>query len=109
VRPGETADLAAVRWIRGSPDGSPSGDPPLQVVALDDSTFVIRQGKQVHVEAPFLYLLLGTDAALLHDTGATAEAERSPIRRTVDGLLEDRQLRILVTHSQVVPQRCRPS
>jgi hypothetical protein len=44
------AGLAAVRWIHGSPDGEPSGDPPLQVVALDDSTFVIRQGKQVHEE-----------------------------------------------------------
>jgi hypothetical protein len=54
VRPGKTADLAAVRWIHGLPDGGPSGDPPLQVVALDDSTFVIPQGKQVHVEARFL-------------------------------------------------------
>jgi hydroxyacylglutathione hydrolase len=89
VRPGETADLAAVRWIHGSPEGSPSGDPPLQVVALDDSRFVIRQGKHVQVEAPFLYLLLGTEAALLHDMGATAEAERSPIRRTVQSCARD--------------------
>jgi hypothetical protein len=34
---------------------------------MDDSTFVIHQGKQVHVEQPFLYLLLGTEAARLHD------------------------------------------
>ena len=35
---------------RRSPDGSPSDDLPLQVVVLDDSTFVSCQGKQVHVE-----------------------------------------------------------
>jgi hypothetical protein len=47
---------------------------------------VIRQGKQVHIEAPFLYLLLGTDCSAprrrCSTTRATAEAERSPIRRT---------------------------
>jgi hypothetical protein len=41
--PEETADLAAERWIHGSPDSSPSGDPPLQVVSLDDSTLLIRR------------------------------------------------------------------
>ncbi len=56
------------------------------------------QGQPVPVAAPLLYLLLGTEAALLHDTGATA-AERSPIRRTVAEVLEGRQRRILVTHA----------
>jgi hydroxyacylglutathione hydrolase len=94
-----TIDLAAVRWIHGSLHCDPSPDPPLQVVAVDDETFVIRQSKCVNYEAPFLYLLLGTDTALLHDTGATAEADRFPIRRTVEDLIAGRSLRILVTHS----------
>jgi len=34
-----------VRWIHGSPDLLASGDPPLKVVALDNSTFVIRNGR----------------------------------------------------------------
>jgi len=58
VGPGETAALAAARWIRGAPDGS---------------TFLIRQGQPVSVAALFLYLLPGSEVALLHDTGATAE------------------------------------
>jgi hypothetical protein len=33
------------------------------------------QGQPVPVAAPFLYLLLGIEVALLHDTGATAAAE----------------------------------
>ena len=95
----ETSDLAAVRWIHGAPDCTDATDPPLHVVAVDDDTFVIRQSKCVHFEAPFLYLLLGTERALLHDTGATAEGDAFPIRRTVEDLIGDRPLRIVVTHS----------
>jgi glyoxylase-like metal-dependent hydrolase (beta-lactamase superfamily II) len=94
-----TSDLATVRWIHGAPDCDRSSDPPLQVVAADDDTFVIRQSKCVDHEAPFLYLLLGTETALLHDTGATADADLFPIRRTVDALIDRRPLRIVVTHS----------
>ena len=95
----ETNDLAAVRWNHGAPDCDRSTDPPLQVVAADDDTFVIRQSKCVNFEAPFLYLLLGTETALLHDTGATADADLFPIRRTVEDLIAGRSLRIVVTHS----------
>jgi hydroxyacylglutathione hydrolase len=95
----ETTDLAAVRWIHGTPDCDHSTDPPLQVVAADDHTFVMRQSKCVNFEAPFLYLLLGTEMALLHDTGATADADLFPIRSTVEDLIAGRSLRMVVTHS----------
>jgi hydroxyacylglutathione hydrolase len=95
----DTTDLREVRWIHGSPDCEGSSDPPLQVVASGDDTFAIRQSKCVDFEAPFLYLLLGTERALLHDTGATADAERFPIRRAVDELIEGRGLALTVTHS----------
>jgi len=57
--------------------------------AHDDHTFVLRQNKAVHYEAPFLYLFLGNDRALLLDTGATADAELFPLRDTVDSILAD--------------------
>jgi hydroxyacylglutathione hydrolase len=95
----ETTDLDAARWIHGALDCGSAADPPLQVVAVDDDTFVIRQSKCVHFEAPFLFLLLGTDLALLHDTGATADADEFPIRRAVEELIGDRSLRVVVTHS----------
>ena len=69
------------------------------MVAVDGDTFVIRQSKCVDFEAPFLYLLLGTDMALLHDSGATADADLFPIRRTVEDLIAGRSLRLVVTHS----------
>lgn len=99
-------DLADVRWIHGAPDDGLSTDPPIQVVAADDDTFVLRQSKSVDFEAPFLYLLFGTETVLLHDSGATADPGRFPIRRTVDALIETRQQalggrrpRLIVTHS----------
>jgi hydroxyacylglutathione hydrolase len=94
----EATDLAAVRWIHGAPDCDRSTDPPLQVVAVDEDTFVIRQSKCINFEAPFLYLLLGKEVALLHDTGATADADLFPIRHTVEGLIGRRSLRITHSH-----------
>jgi glyoxylase-like metal-dependent hydrolase (beta-lactamase superfamily II) len=95
----EATELDAVKWIHGSPDCERSTDPPLQVVAVDDDTFVIRQSKCVSFEAPFLCLLVGSERALLHDTGATADTDPFPIRRTVDELLGGRQLELTITHS----------
>ncbi len=81
------ADLD-VRWIHGSRSPKGGGDPPIQVHASDPHTFVLRQSKAVHYEAPFLYLFCGNDRALLLDTGATADPERFPLRATVDQVLE---------------------
>ncbi|HMD95645.1 MAG TPA: MBL fold metallo-hydrolase [Trebonia sp.] len=79
--------LGGVRWIHGSPPGGPA-DPLVQVLAVDDATFILRQGKDVNYEAPFLYLLCGEDRAVLFDTGAVAEGGGA--RETVDGLLSER-------------------
>lgn len=67
--------------------GSGSDDPALRVVRHRADTVVLRQGKSVHFEAPFLFLLLGRERALLLDTGATDDAEDFPLRATVDHLL----------------------
>lgn len=76
-----------VTWISGSPS-SRRTDPPLQVHAFDPETFILRQSMSVHREAPFLYLLLGSDRALLLDTGGTADSTRFPLRATVDALID---------------------
>src|SRR5205807_8502890 len=76
-----------VRWIHGS--AGPNTDPPIQVHTHDPHTFVLRQNKAVHYEAPFLYLFCGNDRALLLDTGATADPDLFPLRATVDTLLVD--------------------
>jgi glyoxylase-like metal-dependent hydrolase (beta-lactamase superfamily II) len=77
-----------VRWIHGSPSAKHNTDPDIQVHAHDEHTVILRQNKAVDYEAPFLYLLFGNARAVLIDTGATAEPEFFPLRRTVDALIE---------------------
>lgn len=97
-----TADpLAGVRWIHGSPPGGPA-DPRVQVLRLDDDTFILRQSKDLNYEGPFLFLLCGTERALLLDTGAVPDGG---VRETVDILLSGRSAadapgyRLVVAHT----------
>jgi len=83
-----------VEWIHGTRRPGGSADPPIQVHTVDPDTFVLRQSKSVHYEAPFLYLFCGDERALLLDTGATADPSDFPLRTTVDGLLAERQRRL---------------
>ncbi len=62
---------------------------PLEVTRLSASTIQLRQPKAAHWEAPFLFLLFGSERALLLDTGATADTERLPLRETVDDLIAE--------------------
>ncbi|HET6202408.1 MAG TPA: MBL fold metallo-hydrolase [Planctomycetota bacterium] len=95
-----------VRWIRGSADCATNADPPIQAHRYDEATWILRQSKCVHFEAPFLYLLLGKEKAFLQDTGATASEEKFPVRETVERMVEDWRkarglgpLELVVTHS----------
>lgn len=97
----ESDPLAGVRWIHGSPPGGPA-DPKVQVVRVDDDTFILRQSKDLNYEAPFLYLLCGAERAILLDTGAVPGGG---VRETVDSLLGDRErdrepgYQLVVAHS----------
>lgn len=76
-----------VAWIHGTRTKTDT-EPQIQVHAYDEHTYLLRQSKAVHYEAPFLYLLFGNDRAVLFDTGATPDAAVFPLRETVDGLVE---------------------
>ncbi|HXY73294.1 MAG TPA: MBL fold metallo-hydrolase, partial [Actinomycetota bacterium] len=78
-----------VHWIHGSPRGTRNTDPAFQVHRYDPHTYVLRQSKALGPpEAPFLYLLFGTDRAVLFDTGASKKTDDSPLRETVDEVME---------------------
>jgi glyoxylase-like metal-dependent hydrolase (beta-lactamase superfamily II) len=73
-----------VTWM----DGTGPTEPLVQVHALDEHTFVLRQSLAVHYEGPFVFLLLGNTGALLIDSGATVEPETWPLRATVDRIID---------------------
>jgi glyoxylase-like metal-dependent hydrolase (beta-lactamase superfamily II) len=89
------------RWNHGAPDCAGSADPPFQAHWFDARTCIVRQGKCVTFEAPFLFLLFGRDAAMLVDTGGEPDAGGDiPLRQTVEALLAERPpLPLVVAHS----------
>lgn len=76
-----------VAWNHGAKPAA--SEPTIQVHAFDPHTFILRQSKWVSREAPFLYLFLGNERALLFDTGATKDAAKCDVRGAVDGVLAE--------------------
>jgi hydroxyacylglutathione hydrolase len=101
----EAGTLPAV-WIRGAANCNQNADPPLQVHAYNSNLTILRQNKCLNFEGPFIYLLFGTQKALLLDTGATASAATFPLRKTVEELLtahygaaQRPQIQLIVAHT----------
>ena len=70
-------NLADVQWIHGSPNCESSRTESnyleWQKVQYGAGSYVFRQNKCSNYEAPFVYLFVGDERALLIDTGATEE------------------------------------
>jgi hydroxyacylglutathione hydrolase len=64
--------------------GTCATDPPLQVHAYNEDTYILRQSKCTNFEGPFIYLLFGQDKVLELDTGAGG----IPIQATVQGIID---------------------
>jgi hydroxyacylglutathione hydrolase len=91
-----------VHWNEGAPDCKLTPQDPLQVHTYESQTFILRQSPCANFEANFLYLLLGSDKALLIDTGAVADAKAMPLAKTILELLPDKdhkKLPLLVAHT----------
>jgi len=99
---GDASSLAEKAWNRGSEDCSKNHDPAIEVYQFDADTYILRQNKCVHFEAPFIYVLFGKHTVFVQDTGATADPDQFPLYDTVRGLVAQRnqqEVKILVTHS----------
>lgn len=83
---GSASGSLEVRWIHGSPSRRRRTDPHWQVHRYRDDTVILRQSKDDTFEAPFTFLLLGDERALLLDTGAVDD---DWLRRTVDELIAE--------------------
>jgi len=70
-----------LQWNIGAGDCKASPQPPLQVHAYETQTFILRESPCADPEANFLYLLIGSEKALLIDTGAVADPSKMPLAR----------------------------
>ncbi|HWY24346.1 MAG TPA: MBL fold metallo-hydrolase, partial [Nevskia sp.] len=94
--------LQELHWNQGAADCKASPQPPIEVHAYDPRSFVLRENLCATFEGPFIYLLIGTDKALLIDTGDVADAQRMPLAQTVLKLLPGEgqtRLPLLVAHT----------
>lgn len=90
-----------VHWNDGSSDCSRNPQPPIQVHRYNASTFILRENLCATYEAPFIYLLIGKNKALLIDTGAVTDAKTMPLAQTVMSLLatEGAKVPLMVVHT----------
>ena len=91
-----------VHWNEGASDCSATPQQALQVHQYEPQTFILRQNLCADFEANFIYLLIGSDKALLIDTGAVADPKAMPLAKTVLELLPNKdheKLPLLVAHS----------
>jgi hydroxyacylglutathione hydrolase len=94
--------LAQWVWIHGAKDCASNTDPAIEVLEFDAASYILRQNRCVHPEAPFVFVLFGEQTVLVQDTGATADPSRFPLFDTVLSLIERRgrgMSSIIVVHS----------
>lgn len=84
-------------WNHGSEDCATNSDPAIEVYAHSPTSFILRQSACLSYEAPFMYVFIGADRALLVDTGATEDAAAFPLYESVRSLIGAKEL--LVVHS----------
>jgi glyoxylase-like metal-dependent hydrolase (beta-lactamase superfamily II) len=88
----------AERWI----DGTDEKEPQVQVQRYDADTFVLRQSIRTNFEGPYLYLLFGTDRALLLDSGAGGLEIRPHVDAVIQRWLREHKrasISLVVAHS----------
>src|SRR6266704_1702455 len=91
-----------VHWNEGTEDCTAAPQALLQIHTYEPQTFILRQNPCANPEANFLYLLIGSQKALLIDTGAVAESNKMPLAQTVLSLLpvkDSVRLPLLVVHT----------
>ena len=96
-----------VHWNEGASDCKATPQAPLQVHAYEPQTFILRQSPCASFEANFLYLLIGSDKALLIDTGAVADPKEMPLAKTILELLPDKDQQKASTPGGAYPQTYR--
>jgi len=88
-----------VKWSEGAGDCQKNPQPPLQIHGYNAQTFILRESLCATYEGPFLYLLVGSQRALLIDTGAVRDAREIPLAQTVRRLLPQSDFPLTVVHT----------
>lgn len=91
-----------MHWDPGAENCAAQPHAPLEAHQYDPGTWILREDLCSTWEAPFMYLLIGSQKALLIDTGDVADPKQMPLAMAVMGLLPASgkgRLPLLVVHS----------
>ena len=94
--------ISKVSWNHGSPNCDTNKEPPIEVYEHDPQSFIIRQNKCLTFEAPFIYVLAGSQKILVLDTGAISSKTEFSLYAELKKILGEEQLsnkEMLVVHS----------
>jgi len=75
-------------WNHGARFCLFNNDPAIEVYQYNETSFILRQNKCLHYEAPFIYVLFGEHSVFVQDTGATASPSDFPLYQVVMALVE---------------------
>jgi hydroxyacylglutathione hydrolase len=92
--------VLAASWYAG--DSTCAGRPDFQVHRYNEDFYILRQAACTNYEKPFLYLLFGSERALLLDTGAGKVDVAGTVQRLIDAWLTRRgrsSIELVVAHS----------
>jgi glyoxylase-like metal-dependent hydrolase (beta-lactamase superfamily II) len=91
-----------VHWNEGASDCSATPQDSLQAHKYEPQTFILRQSPCASFEANFVCLLIGSDKALLIDTGAVADPQAIPLAKMISELFPEKnhkKLPLLMAHT----------
>lgn len=84
-------------WFSGEKSCLVNQSPAFENFQYDENTFILRQNKCDHYEAPFIYLLFGEERALLIDSGATTDKENKSLAKTIEEIMLQRAKQLKLT------------
>jgi hydroxyacylglutathione hydrolase len=109
-----TSEINKKKWNHGSENCDDSQDAQIDVLEIDEKTYILRQSKCTSYEAPFIYVFIGSKRIAIIDTGATEDINVFPLFETIKAIVEkksangtssnvmkmsDQEIIVLHTHS----------
>ncbi len=98
----EQSTIGRLGWKHGSADCEENNDRIMDVYKYDEHSFILRQNKCLTYEAPFIYVLVGSDKILVLDTGALEESSEYSLSAEIVDILGENVVsskQMLVVHS----------
>jgi hydroxyacylglutathione hydrolase len=98
------------RWSHGSSNcfDRTQQRAALEIITVDQDTFILRQDKCINYEGAFLYVLFGQRQVLLIDSGAIVSSTTLPVQQQVEHIIVDwctrrrkrrRDVELIVAHT----------